>query len=158
MDFPFNHSSYVFCDFSFEGKHCWPDAVNHEGVEFLSLKHRHIFHVRVIVSVSHDDRDVEFILMKRYLEKYTRDLPLDLHNSSCEMLAYCIGIATHCFVQGLSHERMYFEFPFLRSPWNIDYNKKTPYKSDSRIQVKVSEDNENGSIVIIEQSNLGLNK
>jgi 6-pyruvoyl-tetrahydropterin synthase len=59
-------STRVFCTTSFEGFHRWPDAP--EEVAFLRARHRHRFGVRVEVAVSHDDRDVEFILLRRAVE------------------------------------------------------------------------------------------
>lgn len=53
----------VFATTSFEGFHHWPDAP--EEVAFLRVLHRHRFHVRAEVNVTHDDRDVEFILLQR---------------------------------------------------------------------------------------------
>ncbi|MGI9554817.1 MAG: hypothetical protein ACR2M6_02480 [Vampirovibrionia bacterium] len=139
----------VYCTFTFEGKHCWPDAYKYEGIEFLSLKHRHMFHAKVIVSVNHNDRDVEFILMKRYLQEYVGNLPKDLHSSSCEMLAHCIGVATHCFINGLTIDQMFYQFPSQRTPWDIDYDKLSYLNSSNVIQVKVSEDGENGAIILM---------
>lgn len=156
FDSIFDTQKNVFCTFAFEGKHCWPDAYKYEGIEFLSLKHRHIFKAKVCVSVKHNDRDVEFILLKRFLEKYTSDLTLDLHNASCEMLAHCIGIATHCFINDITHDEMYFRFPFLRTPWNIDYGALSCFRSKNAIQVKVSEDGENGAIIVMKHRTANL--
>ena len=46
----------------FPGKHMWPDAPAEVG--FLRHLHRHLFKVRVEVEVKHDDRDVEFFILK----------------------------------------------------------------------------------------------
>jgi hypothetical protein len=35
---------------------------------FLGYPHRHIFHFRVSIDVFHNDRDIEFIQFKRWLE------------------------------------------------------------------------------------------
>lgn len=50
----------------FEGFHSWPDAP--EEVEFLRNRHRHEFHVRAEKIVSHDNREVEFILLKQEID------------------------------------------------------------------------------------------
>jgi hypothetical protein len=42
----------------FVGFHSWPDAPGHR--DYLAQPHRHLFHVRASLSVTHDDRDVEF--------------------------------------------------------------------------------------------------
>ena len=68
----------------FEGIHAWPDAP--EEVSFLSCPHRHMFHVKVEVSVTHDDREIEFILFKRWLDGVLSER-YDEMAKSCEMMA-----------------------------------------------------------------------
>ena len=58
----------VFITTRFEGFHCWPEAP--EQVSFLRDMHRHVFHVRLEVEVGHQDRDVEYILLKRDVDSY----------------------------------------------------------------------------------------
>ena len=67
-----------------EGFHRWPDAP--DEVAFLRNEHRHIFGVRVDVRVSHDDRDVEFIIGRRALGLYLSQIPPS-GTESCEMIA-----------------------------------------------------------------------
>jgi hypothetical protein len=76
----------------FEGIHNWPNCP-HNGVDFLRVPHRHIFHVTAKFKVSHDDRELEFILTKRSLENYLFQSyhRFDLGPKSCEMLAKEIG-------------------------------------------------------------------
>ena len=76
---------YIWVTFRKEGIHKYPDAP--EGVEFLKYPHRHIFHFKVKLEVFHDDRDVEFILFKRELEKLYDEETLQLNNQSCEMIS-----------------------------------------------------------------------
>ena len=57
----------VYCTFDFEGFHAWPEAP--DEVAFLRTPHRHQFHVRAEVEVAHQDRHVEFILLKRELAR-----------------------------------------------------------------------------------------
>ncbi len=52
---------------TFEGVHCWPEAP--DEVAFLRNPHRHIFHVEAHVVVQHNDRDVEFVMLKHKLDK-----------------------------------------------------------------------------------------
>lgn len=77
----------VFCTTRFEGFHRWPDAP--PEVAFLAVRHRHVFHVRVEVAVEHNDRDVEFIMLKRAVEQWieTRRLTDAVANWSCERWA-----------------------------------------------------------------------
>ena len=76
---------FIWVTFQKEGIHKYPDAP--QGVEFLKYPHRHIFHFKVELEVFHDDRDVEFILFKRELEKLFADGTLQLDYKSCEMIA-----------------------------------------------------------------------
>ena len=56
-------------------------------VSFLGTPHRHIFHFKVSIEVFQDDRDIEFIQFKRWLEKCYSDGTLELNHKSCEMIA-----------------------------------------------------------------------
>lgn len=56
-------------------------------VSFLASPHRHIFHFKVTIGVFHNDRDIEFILLKRELEGLYADAVLQMDYKSCEMLA-----------------------------------------------------------------------
>jgi len=76
---------FIWVTFQREGIHKYPDAP--EGVSFLRNEHRHIFHFRVELEVFHDDRDVEFILFKRELERLYAESILELDYKSCEMMA-----------------------------------------------------------------------
>ena len=53
----------IFVTTQFEGFHRWKDAP--DAVAFLRDIHRHVFHVKITASVSHAERDIEFILFKR---------------------------------------------------------------------------------------------
>ena len=55
-------------------------------VSFLGTPHRHIFHFKVYIEVFHDDRDIEFIQFKRWLEKLYQGT-LELNYKSCEMIS-----------------------------------------------------------------------
>lgn len=77
--------SFIKVSFQKEGIHCYPKAP--KGVEFLRHPHRHMFHFYVTLGVFHDDRDVEFILFKRELEKLFEGGTMDIDYKSCEMLA-----------------------------------------------------------------------
>ena len=56
-------------------------------VSFLGYPHRHIFHFTVGIQVWHNDRDVEFIQFKRWLENLYSSDTLQLNFKSCEMIA-----------------------------------------------------------------------
>jgi len=80
----------VWVTFQKEGVHKYPAAASDPklaAVSFLANEHRHIFHFRVQLEVFHDDREVEFILLKRELEGLYTSGTLQLNNMSCEMIA-----------------------------------------------------------------------
>lgn len=63
----------VVVTFNIEGFHCWPEAKDvFPEVAFLSYRHRHMFHFRCYASVTHTDRDEEFILLNRKIQKGLR--------------------------------------------------------------------------------------
>jgi hypothetical protein len=53
----------VLASFQVEGFHCWPAA--QAPVEFLRDRHRHMFHVELERWVTHRDREVEIIQLRR---------------------------------------------------------------------------------------------
>jgi hypothetical protein len=87
----------IWVTFRKEGIHKYPAALNDPNlatgdeydVSFLGYPHRHIFHFRVWISVNHNDRDIEFIQFKRYLEAlYSgQENCLRLDYKSCEMMS-----------------------------------------------------------------------
>ena len=91
----------IWVTFQKEGIHCYPAAatdpkLNTAGeydVSFLASPHRHIFHFRVSIDVFHNDRDIEFIQFKRWLENLysnngiVSNPVLELDWKSCEMIA-----------------------------------------------------------------------
>lgn len=87
----------IWVTFRKEGIHCYPAAatdpmLNTAGeydVSFLANPHRHIFHFRVSIDVFHNDRDIEFIQFKRWLESLYNgaNTVLALDWKSCEMIA-----------------------------------------------------------------------
>lgn len=85
----------IWVTFRKEGIHRYPAAATDPAlctpgeydVSFLANAHRHIFHFRVAIDVFHNDRDIEFIQFKRWLEGlYNKDI-LQLDFKSCEMIA-----------------------------------------------------------------------
>ena len=80
----------IWVTFQREGIHCFPAAANDPklaDVAFLASPHRHIFHFRVAIDVFHDDRELEFIQFKRWLESLYVNTVLQLDYKSCEMIA-----------------------------------------------------------------------
>ena len=115
----------IWVKFSREGIHKYPAALTDPAlatgdeydVSFLGYPHRHIFHFQVWISVTHSDRDVEFIQFKRWLEKLYTEKTLQLNYRSCEMIA----------------EDLYAQI-----------NARYPGRE---VWIEVSEDGENGAIL-----------
>jgi len=117
----------IWVTFRKEGIHCYPAAAtdpklatgDEYDVSFLGYPHRHIFHFRVWINVQHDDRDIEFIQFKRWLESLYngQGSVLSLDYKSCEMMS----------------EDLYQQI-----------SQKYP---DREIWIEVSEDGENGSFI-----------
>jgi hypothetical protein len=80
---------HIEVSFQKDGVHKYPAALTDpklKEVEFLGYPHRHMFHFHVKLEVFHNDREVEFILFKRELEKFY-ETRMNLDFKSCEMLA-----------------------------------------------------------------------
>jgi len=115
----------IWVTFNKEGMHKYPAALTDPAlatgdeydVSFLGYPHRHIFHFKVWISVTHDDRDIEFIQFKRWLLNLYKDSILALDYKSCEMMS----------------EDLYQQI-----------SQKYP---DREIWIEVSEDGENGSFI-----------
>jgi hypothetical protein len=115
----------IWVTFQKEGIHCYPAAAtdptlatgDEYDVSFLANPHRHIFHFCVWLSVTHNDRDVEFIQFKRWLENLFAQGTMTLDYKSCEMMSDELYDIIHA------------KYP------------------DREVWIEVSEDGENGSFV-----------
>ena len=130
-----NSQKSIWVTFRKEGIHKYPAALDDPklatgddmDVSFLGYPHRHIFHFRVRIEVFHDDRDIEFIQFKRWLERLYQNIDsnssvLDLDYKSCEMIA-------------------------------DDLYKEISAKYPSRfVEIDVAEDGENGCSIFYPQS------
>lgn len=85
----------IWVTFRKEGIHKYPAAATDPSlatndeydVSFLGYPHRHIFHFNVGIQVFHNDRDIEFIQFKRWLENLYAGGTLELNFKSCEMIS-----------------------------------------------------------------------
>ena len=115
----------IFVTFQKEGIHKYPAAATDPAlatgdeydVSFLGTPHRHIFHFNVAIEVFHNDRDIEFIQFKRWLEKLYAGGTLELNYKSCEMISDDL------------YEQIATRYP------------------DRDIEITVSEDGENGATI-----------
>ena len=118
-------NSMIWVTFQKEGIHKYPAALDDSklatgdeyDVSFLGYPHRHMFHFRVEIEVFHDDRDIEFIQFKRWLESLYGDDIIQLDYKSCEMI--CDDLA----------EQINTRYP------------------GRKMKITVSEDNENGATI-----------
>jgi len=121
----------IWVTFNKEGVHMYPGADTDpklatgdwDDVSFLGIPHRHIFHFRVRIEVFHNDRDIEFIQFKRWMQRlYDVEGVLELNHKSCEMIA-------------------------------DDLYKEISVKYPSRfVEISVAEDNENGCSIYYPKS------
>jgi hypothetical protein len=115
----------IFVTFQKEGIHMYPAAATDPAlatgdeydVSYLGTPHLHIFHFNVAIEVFHNDRDIEFIQFKRWLENLYKGGTLELNYKSCEMISDDL------------YEQIATRYP------------------DRDIQITVSEDNENGATI-----------
>ena len=90
-----NADRSIWVTFRKEGIHKYPAALEDPAlatgdeydVSFLGYPHRHIFHFKVRIQVTHNDRDIEFIQFKRWLESLYSEGTLQLDYKSCEMIS-----------------------------------------------------------------------
>jgi len=78
----------IYCKVFFEATHQWLNC-DIDEVIYLKNEHRHIFNIKAYKTVFHNDRDIEFIVLKHNIEKYLINKFPDrkLKNLSCEMIA-----------------------------------------------------------------------
>ena len=88
-------TKFIWVTFEKEGIHRYPEALTDPAlatgdeydVSFLGHPHRHIFHFRVSIEVTHNNRDIEFIQFKRWLERLYNEGTLVLDYKSTEMMS-----------------------------------------------------------------------
>ena len=64
---------YIWINTEFNATHSWPECPIEE-VKFLQHEHRHTFRVRVQIEVEHNDRAIEFIVFKNFIDRTLRIL------------------------------------------------------------------------------------
>lgn len=115
----------IWVTFRKEGIHAYYDAAHDPklktgdqyDVSFLGMPHRHIFHFTVAIQVFHNDRDIEFIQFKRWLENLYSEGTIQLDHKSCEMISDEL------------YEQIASRYP------------------DREIEITVAEDGENGATI-----------
>jgi len=112
-----DYETFAMVSFRFEGFHQWVDIPSSHTEQYLKDVHRHLFHCRVWVEQFHEDRDVEYIEVKRAIKTFAEDFSRNNLIGSCEMFADVLRV----FV-------------------------KTHYRG-RRVKVEVVEDGENGAFI-----------
>lgn len=87
--------TYVIVRLQVDGMHNFPKAAElFPEVAFLADRHRHMFHIEASCPVTHTDRDKEFIMLKRDILDYLRQMYYspetrthEFGAKSCEALA-----------------------------------------------------------------------
>ena len=90
-----NKKKFVYCTFQKEGYHYFPGADTNPiyatgddyDVSALGTRHMHYFNFRVWVQVTHENRQIEFIQLRRWIENLYRKGILELDHQSCEMMS-----------------------------------------------------------------------
>ena len=96
--------TYVIVRLQIDGEHKFPAAKElFPEVAFLSDPHRHVFHIEAKKEVFHDDRDVEFIMFKRDIQDFFKQMYYKSEKRthvfgamSCEMIAKKILTQFNC--------------------------------------------------------------
>ena len=126
----------IWVTFTKEGVHKYPGADTDpklatggwDDVSFLGVPHRHIFHFRVSIEVFHNDRDIEFIQFKRWLQRlYSEEGTLDLDYKSCEMISD--ELYTHIADRYPGRSVTISVAEDNENGCQITYNTKEPYQS-----------------------------
>lgn len=86
---------WIEVQFQKEGLHYYPGADidpalatrDEYDVSFLGREHFHYFFFTVRIEVFHNNRDLEFIQFRRWLENLYNQGTLQMDHQSCEMLA-----------------------------------------------------------------------
>ena len=85
---------YINVKFQKDGIHRYPEASidpklktgDWDDVSFLGNEHFHYFYFNVTIEVFQNNRDIEFIQFRRWLERLYTDNVLQMDFMSCEML------------------------------------------------------------------------
>ena len=121
--------TYIKVKLQVPGFHRWANAP--ERYEYLRKKHRHVFHITILIKVD-KSRQIEFIDFKDWVSRlinynFAQDTELPTHTNfqsmSCEQIAEQIS-------------------EFMRESWN-----ESKFSMGFISSIEVSEDDENSAIV-----------
>lgn len=113
-----NKKYFITVKNQFDDIHCYPNAP--EEVKFLQNEHRHTFMVESTIQVFHEDRELEFYIVKDFIETLIPKIKNGQISKSCENIAS-------------------FILDELYSKYSVDQSRE--------ITVSVSEDGQNKATV-----------
>jgi hypothetical protein len=76
---------FIIIKLQIDGIHCWPNC-NVDGANYLKFPHRHVFFIKCVKKVDHNDRDIEIIDFKKQITVYLLNtFPSQQYNTtSCD--------------------------------------------------------------------------
>lgn len=138
----------IITQFQVEGYHRYENAP--EQVKYLRDLHRHVFHIKAKIQVNHNDRELEFIMVKHKLKSLMEDvvdgdyagldIPPDMKTRLIENKFSCEDLASILAV-----------YVRTRMPQMLvsDPGKSEQYRM-RQVEVEVMEDGENGAVLLLE--------
>lgn len=79
---------YITVKNQFDDIHCYPNAP--DEVYFLKNLHRHTFVIETTIEVFHEDRELEFYMVKDYIDTLTNEIKQLQVSKSCENICTMI--------------------------------------------------------------------
>jgi hypothetical protein len=133
----------IWVTFKKEGIHKYPAALDDpklatgdwDDVSFLGYPHRHIFHFRVRIEVRHNDRDIEFIQFKRWLERLYSGANNGTNNEGSQEQS------------STDSEVLLLDYKSCEMIADELYEKISAKYPGRFVEIEVSEDGENGCLI-----------
>jgi hypothetical protein len=133
----------IWVTFKKEGIHKYPAALDDpklatgdwDDVSFLGYPHRHIFHFRVRIEVRHNDRDIEFIQFKRWLERLYSGTNNGTNNEGSQEQS------------STDSEVLLLDYKSCEMIADELYEKISAKYPGRFVEIEVSEDGENGCLI-----------
>ena len=90
-----SNKTFVYASVQKEGYHNFPESAtlpqfatgDEYDVSHLAHRHFHYFYIKVWVQVTHHNRNIEFIQLRRWLDRFYGNETLEFGAKSCEMIA-----------------------------------------------------------------------
>ena len=133
----------IWVTFKKEGIHKYPAALDDpklatgdwDDVSFLGYPHRHIFHFRARIELRHNDRDIEFIQFKRWLERLYSGTNNGTNNEGSQEQS------------STDSEVLLLDYKSCEMIADELYEKISAKYPGRFVEIEVSEDGENGCLI-----------